>query len=72
MKKSLRPIKRFTDHREPVAVSVAKGIVLGAVLIALAALTGCTGYPVAIRVQGNHGVYGYSSKGGVTIESSFK
>ncbi len=30
-------------------------------------LSSCAGYPVAIRVQGRHGTYGYSAKG-ITID----
>lgn len=33
----------------------------------ISALNGCAEYPIAIRIQGNHGTYGYSAKG-ITID----
>ena len=40
-----------------------------ALLIILAALTSCAGLPpIAIRVEGKHGFYGYSSKSGITAD----
>lgn len=39
---------------------------IAAILLAIA-LSGC-GIPVAIRVPGQHGTYGYSSKSGLSIE----
>jgi len=38
-------------------------------LTAALALTSCAGIPpIAIRVEGKHGSYGYSSKGGLTAD----
>ena len=38
-----------------------------AVALLCGALSSCAGYPVAIRVEGRHGTYGYSPEG-VTID----
>lgn len=31
-------------------------------------LSGCLAVPVAVQIQGQHGIYGYSSKRGVEIQ----
>ena len=37
------------------------------IILILAGLLASCGIPVAIGVQGEHGTYGYSSKGGLTV-----
>jgi hypothetical protein len=52
--------------------SAAKGIALGAALIALASiLWGCQAMP-PVTVVGQYGNYSYSSKGGITIAPRFQ
>ena len=46
----------------------AKGLLLGAVLVAVAVIAGCADYPIAIRVDSSKGGLSYSSKDGLAVD----
>ena len=70
-KTTLREIEEWTGHkpegRQPNGI-LCLIVFLGIIGALIATCSGCAEYPVAIRVQGEHGTYGYSKSSGFTID----